>query len=94
MNVQAALNVPIVEDLLAVRLAGQLDESDANGIESINGKGDPLRTQTATAPASHSRRGIRSALASCINGSTEDRKRTASVIPGLARAPPTPTNNR
>ena len=42
MNVQAALNVPIVEDLLAVRLAGQLDESDANGIESINGKGDPF----------------------------------------------------
>ena len=43
MNVQAALNVPIVEDLLALRVAGQLDESDTNGIESINGKGDPLQ---------------------------------------------------
>ena len=42
MNVQAALNVPIVEDLLALRFAGQMDESDANGIESINGKGDPF----------------------------------------------------
>jgi len=43
MNVQAALNVPIWEDKLALRVAGQMDESNANSIESINGIDDPLQ---------------------------------------------------
>jgi iron complex outermembrane receptor protein len=35
-NVQAALNVPILKDVLAVRFAGLFDSNDVNGVRSIN----------------------------------------------------------
>jgi iron complex outermembrane receptor protein len=41
MNLQAAANIPIVDDVLAVRVAGETDENDANGIRSITAKSDP-----------------------------------------------------
>ncbi|CAN7633720.1 TonB-dependent receptor [Phenylobacterium sp. LjRoot219] len=34
-NVQGALNVPIIRDVLAVRVAGLLDQDDADGVNSI-----------------------------------------------------------
>ncbi|WP_203226070.1 TonB-dependent receptor [Novosphingobium pentaromativorans] len=43
INGQAALNVPIATDVLAVRLAGLMDESDGNFVESVNGGMHPYR---------------------------------------------------
>lgn len=42
MNIQAAMNVPILEDVLAVRFAGQMDENDSNGIRSITTDREPF----------------------------------------------------
>jgi iron complex outermembrane receptor protein len=35
-NTQAALNVPLIEDTLAVRIAGVYDEDEGNHVESVN----------------------------------------------------------
>lgn len=40
-NVQGALNVPLITDKLAVRIAGVYDENDYNGVHSINNRADP-----------------------------------------------------
>ncbi len=42
-NGQAAINIPLVTDKLAIRLAGVIDETDNNRIKSINSDGDPYR---------------------------------------------------
>jgi iron complex outermembrane recepter protein len=41
MNLQGAVNIPILEDLSAVRVAGQRDENDSNGIKSATTKRVP-----------------------------------------------------
>jgi iron complex outermembrane receptor protein len=46
INMQAALGVPIIQDVLAVRVAGLLDASDSGGIKSVNNPDNPReRTQ-------------------------------------------------
>lgn len=40
-NVQGALNVPLITDKLALRIAGVFDENDYNGVRSLNNKSDP-----------------------------------------------------
>lgn len=40
-NVQAGLNAPLVQDKLAVRLAGVTDRNDANSVQSIHNDEDP-----------------------------------------------------
>lgn len=40
-NVQGALNVPIVSDKLAVRLAGTYDDNELDGVRSVNSSTDP-----------------------------------------------------
>jgi iron complex outermembrane receptor protein len=42
-NLQAAVNVPIVKDKLAIRLAGVYDDNDDNRVHSINDPEDPSR---------------------------------------------------
>jgi iron complex outermembrane receptor protein len=42
MNVQGGLSVPIIPDVLAVRLAGIIDESDNGGVRSVNNGRKPL----------------------------------------------------
>ena len=38
-NIQGAIGVPLIQDVLAVRLAGVTDDTDGNGVESVhNGK--------------------------------------------------------
>lgn len=43
VNGQAALNIPLVQDRLAIRLAGVMDETDDNRIHSINDDAKPSR---------------------------------------------------
>ncbi|TCM20471.1 iron complex outermembrane receptor protein [Novosphingobium sp. PhB165] len=43
VNGQAALNIPLINDRLGIRLAGILDEGDDNRISSINNSTDPSR---------------------------------------------------
>lgn len=40
-NVQAGINAPLVQDKLAVRLAGVTDRNDANSVQSIHNAEDP-----------------------------------------------------
>lgn len=42
-NLRAAINVPVIEDKLAVRVAGVVDESDANEVRSVNSSARPSR---------------------------------------------------
>ncbi|MCW1431245.1 TonB-dependent receptor [Novosphingobium sp. JCM 18896] len=42
-NLQAALNVPVIRDMLAVRVAGVIDENDDNRVRSINNSLKPTR---------------------------------------------------
>ncbi|MFK4873498.1 TonB-dependent receptor [Novosphingobium sp. ZW T3_23] len=42
MNVQAAVGVPIIKDVLALRVAGVVDQNEANSVTSINYRADPL----------------------------------------------------
>jgi iron complex outermembrane recepter protein len=52
-NFSGAVNVPIVNDMLALRVAALYDESDANSIESVNNGRDPsVRTKSARATIS------------------------------------------
>ncbi len=46
-NLEGAVNVPIIDDMLAVRVAGQFDDSLANGIKSVNSSDDPERESTS-----------------------------------------------
>jgi iron complex outermembrane receptor protein len=43
VNIQGAINVPIVEDKLGVRIAGVYDENDDSRVDSINFNGKPSR---------------------------------------------------
>jgi iron complex outermembrane receptor protein len=52
INAQAAINVPLVADVLAVRVAGLIDENESSGIESINNGTSPWqRTKALRASA-------------------------------------------
>lgn len=42
MSINGALNVPIIRDVLAFRVAGVADESDADEVRSINSSEDPF----------------------------------------------------
>jgi iron complex outermembrane receptor protein len=42
-NVQAAIGLPLVQDKLAIRLAGLFDENDVGGIDSANNPQDPVQ---------------------------------------------------
>lgn len=44
VNLQGAVNVPIVKDKLAVRLAGVYDENEDNRVDSVNNPANPSRT--------------------------------------------------
>lgn len=44
-NIQAAVNLPVVSDMLAVRLAGLYDDNDYDGVHSIH---DPLSPYSGT----------------------------------------------
>lgn len=46
-NLQAAVGVPIIQDVLAVRLAGVLDHTDGGGVESANSTAEPYIRQKA-----------------------------------------------
>ncbi|CAN7358410.1 TonB-dependent receptor [Phenylobacterium sp. LjRoot225] len=46
-NLQAAVGAPIIKDILAVRLAGVLDSTDGDGVESANSSADPYVRQKA-----------------------------------------------
>jgi iron complex outermembrane receptor protein len=52
-NVQAAINVPVIADKVAVRVAGVVDENNDNRVDSINSSIDP----------SQKNRGIRASIA-------------------------------
>jgi iron complex outermembrane receptor protein len=41
MNFQGAFGVPLIENVLAVRVAGLYDENDGEGVESVNSSDDP-----------------------------------------------------
>lgn len=41
INLQAAINAPIIKDVLAVRVAGLFDYNDQGGVRSINSSDDP-----------------------------------------------------
>ena len=45
-NVQGALNVPIIKDVLAVRVAGVIDENDNGGVRSIHNALRPYSKST------------------------------------------------
>jgi iron complex outermembrane receptor protein len=45
-NAQGALNVPIIKDVLAVRLAGVVDQTDNDGVRSINSSLRPWNKST------------------------------------------------
>src|SRR5439155_18310827 len=46
INTQVALGVPIIKDVLAIRVAGLIDQNDAGGVKSANNPTDPrARTQ-------------------------------------------------
>jgi iron complex outermembrane receptor protein len=40
-NAQGALNIPVINDVLAVRLAGVIDQNDAGGVRSIHSSAQP-----------------------------------------------------
>jgi iron complex outermembrane receptor protein len=42
INMQAALGVPIIQDVLAVRVAGIIDHTDQGGVKSANNPRDPF----------------------------------------------------
>jgi iron complex outermembrane receptor protein len=42
INVQAALNVPLLADVLALRIAGALDHNEGSGVTSANHRADPF----------------------------------------------------
>ncbi|CAN7275249.1 TonB-dependent receptor plug domain-containing protein [Phenylobacterium sp. LjRoot225] len=44
-NLQAAVNVPIIKDILGLRLAGVIDQNDFDGVRSVN---NPLRPKAET----------------------------------------------
>src|SRR5262249_15574476 len=45
-NLQGAVNVPVVQDKLAIRVAGLLDDNEGNHISSVNSKAQPsIKTQ-------------------------------------------------
>jgi iron complex outermembrane receptor protein len=44
-NLQGAVNVPIIQDVLGVRLAGVIDQNDFDGVRSVN---NPLRPKQTT----------------------------------------------
>lgn len=49
-NTQAAIGVPIIENVFALRLAGMIDDSDGNAVESSNSQLDPyLRSEAVRA---------------------------------------------
>jgi len=41
-NLNGAVNIPIVEDMLAVRIAGILDENEGSRVKSVNADQDPI----------------------------------------------------
>lgn len=41
INAQAAVGIPIIKDILAIRVAGALDHSEGNGVTSANFRADP-----------------------------------------------------
>lgn len=47
INAQAAINLPVVEDVLAVRLAGLIDENESSGVRSINNGSSPWQKTKA-----------------------------------------------
>lgn len=47
MNFQAAINVPIVSDVLALRVAGAVDHNDGSGVTSANNRIDPYSKSEA-----------------------------------------------
>jgi iron complex outermembrane receptor protein len=47
MNAQGAVGVPIIQDVLAVRLAASMDHGDGNGVESANSSAKPYARQDA-----------------------------------------------
>jgi iron complex outermembrane receptor protein len=46
-NLQGAINVPIIQDVLAVRVAGLIDQNDADGVRSIHNSVRPTVKTTA-----------------------------------------------
>lgn len=46
-NIQGALNLPVLEDKLAVRIAGVVDKNEANGVRSINNAAEPKQKTEA-----------------------------------------------
>jgi iron complex outermembrane receptor protein len=50
INAQAAVGVPIIRDVLALRVAGVVDHNEANGVTSANNRADPyVRSQSLRA---------------------------------------------
>lgn len=50
INAQAGVSLPIIADVLAVRLAGAVDHNSGNGVTSVNNRLDPfVRTETGRA---------------------------------------------
>lgn len=47
INAQAAIGIPIIKDVLALRVAGVIDHNDANGVTSVNNPLDPYVRQQA-----------------------------------------------
>lgn len=47
INAQAAINVPVVADVLAVRVAGLIDENESSGVESIHNGASPWQKTKA-----------------------------------------------
>lgn len=43
LNLQGMVNVPLIKDVLAVRVAGMYNEDDINGVKSVNGGGKQNR---------------------------------------------------
>ena len=41
INAQGAINVPLIQDVLALRVAGVVDQNDLDGVRSINGGAKP-----------------------------------------------------
>ena len=49
-NVQGAINVPVIRDMLAVRVAGLLDQDDFDGVNSIHSGIAPRQVTSAVTP--------------------------------------------
>ncbi|HEX7855058.1 MAG TPA: TonB-dependent receptor plug domain-containing protein [Sphingobium sp.] len=41
-NLQGAINVPVIDDILAIRIAGSIENSQGNTVRSVNSRLDPL----------------------------------------------------